>query len=217
MIKVINYTHEPLSLMGEVASFCWNSKPSKDIAIKCIKSNHGRVLEFSDVIVSIEGYSARMIRELFRHQVGTSFLQESTRYVDCSHFNYYYPNGMKQNDESYNIYERCMKDIQNAYQDLVELKIIPKEDIANILPLGMMTKVVYKINLRAILHLFELRTCTRACVEFRSFMEELRIVLSNLDDDWKYIIDNFAKIKCEVHGYCSEEHSCGKVKNRIKE
>jgi hypothetical protein len=27
MIKVISYTHDPLSLMGEVASFCWNSTP----------------------------------------------------------------------------------------------------------------------------------------------------------------------------------------------
>jgi thymidylate synthase (FAD) len=212
MIKVISYTHEPLSLMGEVASFCWNSKPSKDIAIKCIKSNHGRVLEFSDVIISIEGYSARMVRELFRHVIGTSFLQESTRYVNCEDFQYYIPESLNKNVDCNRIYQDTMLALKDAYSTLVKSGI-PKEDIANILPFGMMTKVVYKINLRALLHLFELRTCTRAYVEFRDFMKELRESLSDLDDEWRYIIDNFAKTKCEVHGYCSEEHSCDKFKN----
>lgn len=214
MIKVINYTHEPLSLMGEAAAICWNSKPSKDIGIRCLKSNHGRVLEYPDVIISIEGYSTRMVRELFRHVIGTSFLQESTRYVDCKNFNYYTPNSIKQNEDAYNAYAEIMDNISDFYKCLEDQKI-SKEDIANILPLGMMTKVVYKINLRALLHLFELRTCTRAYQEFRDFMEELRTVLLNLDDDWKYIIDNFAKTKCEINGYCREEKSCGKFKKEI--
>jgi thymidylate synthase (FAD) len=209
MIKVISYTHEPLSLMGEVASFCWNSKPSKEIAIKCIKSNHGRVLEFPDVLISIEGYSARMVRELFRHVIGTTFLQESTRYVNCKNFDYYTPNSIKQNEDAYNAYADIMENISDFYECLENQKI-SKEDIANILPLGMMTKVVYKINLRALSHLFELRTCTRAYVEFRDFMEELRVVLSSLDDDWKYIIDNFAKTKCEITKSCIEDKSCGR-------
>ena len=53
MIKIIKATEKPLSLMGEVASFCWNSKPSKEIGIKCLKSNHGRVAEYPDVIIAI--------------------------------------------------------------------------------------------------------------------------------------------------------------------
>ena len=44
-----------------------------------------------------------------------------------------------------------MGNIQNAYKQLEDLKI-PKEDIANILPLGMESKMVLKINARAILN-----------------------------------------------------------------
>jgi len=51
-----------------------------------------------------------------------------------------------------------MKTIQNAYKQLEELNI-PKEDIANILPLGMESKMVLKINARAILHMAEVRLC----------------------------------------------------------
>lgn len=212
MIKVIKHTQNPLDLMGEVASFCWNSKPSKDIAIKCLKSDHGRVLEFPDVIVSIEGYSARMIRELFRHVVGTSFLQSSTRYVDYGKFDVYTPDSIKNNTEgALQFYNDALDEIADNYKRLQRLGI-PKEDIANLLPLGMITKVIYKINLRAILHLFELRTCTRAYKEFRDFMEEFRSALSGLDDDWKYIMDNYAKTKCEIIGYCKEEKPCNKFK-----
>jgi thymidylate synthase (FAD) len=64
MIKVLNYTKNPLSLMGECASSCWNSNPSPQIGIDCIESGHGRVLEFADVVVEIDGYSARCVREI---------------------------------------------------------------------------------------------------------------------------------------------------------
>ena len=64
MIRVLNYTKNPLTLMGECASYCWNSKPSAKIGADCIESDHGRVLEYADVTVEISGYSARCIREI---------------------------------------------------------------------------------------------------------------------------------------------------------
>jgi len=42
LIKVMRYSPNPLSLMGEVASTCWNSTPSPQIGIDCIEANHGR-------------------------------------------------------------------------------------------------------------------------------------------------------------------------------
>lgn len=209
MIKIIDYTKEPLSRIGEVASFCWGSSPSKDIGKKCLASNHGRTFEFVDVTISIEGYSARMIRELFRHVIGTSFLQESTRYVNCKEFDFYIPTSIKAIPEAETVYDSTMAMIQHAYKSLQEYGI-PKEDIANILPLGMTSKVVYKINLRAILHMFEIRTCSRAYHEYRDFMKELKEALSSLDGDWKFIIDTYAKTKCEMTGYCKEDKSCGR-------
>jgi len=209
MIKVISFTKEPLTLMGEVASICWNSKPSKTIAKKCMESHHDRVLEFTDVILEIDQYSARMIRELYTHLIGVSRLQESTRYVEYGEFEFYTPDSVLQDPKALEVYNRVMKFISLNYKLLHE-QGIPKEDIANILPLGMFTKIAFKINLRAILHMFELRTCTRTYKEYRNFMEELRTVLSSLDDDWKFIIDNYAKTKCDISGFCSETKSCGR-------
>jgi len=204
MIKIIRASEKPLTLMGEVASFCWNSNPSKEIGIKCLKSNHGRVAEYPDVTISIEEYSARMIRELYTHIIGTSRLQESTRYVNYKDFQFYIPDDAKDHETYFETFDYISK----QYKKLLE-EGVSKEDAANILPLGMFTKIVLKINLRAILYLFELRTCMRVYEEFREFMVELQKVLENIDDEWKYIVDNFAITKCVKHGYCSEEKSCG--------
>jgi len=64
LIKIINFTPNPLSLMGVAASECWNSKPSSQIGIDCIESGHGRVLEYPEVTFVTDGYSARVIREI---------------------------------------------------------------------------------------------------------------------------------------------------------
>lgn len=214
MIKVIDYTENPISHMGKIAGICWGSDTSSsDKNLKrgmdCIKANHGRVFEYSDITIEIDKYSARMIRELYTSIIGVSRLQESTRYVNCSDFDYYTPNSIKNNDSALALYENLMEIIGLNYNQLETLGI-PKEDIANILPLGMHTKVVLKINLRALINLYEVRECSRVYKEYRDFMKELKEVLSKLDLDWKWLCENEFKCSCEKTGICRELKSCGR-------
>ena len=208
MIEVMEWTREPLMVMGRSAAYCWGSTPSADIARKCLKANHGRVLEYAHVTLGISYYSARVMRELYTHSVGVSKLQESTRYVDSNGFTYYTPKSVCSKAPAKELYDNIMERIGLAYRELRDAGVT-KEDAANILPLGMHTKVVVCLNVRAILHLFEIRTCSRAYHEFRDFMDELRVVLRELDDQWRELIDNYAKTKCDILGYCNEESSCG--------
>jgi len=208
LIRILSYTKNPLSLMGEVASCCWNSNPSPKIGIDCIESGHGRVLEYADVTVEISGYSARCIREIYTAMIGVSKLQASTRYINYGEFNYIIPDSIKNNKKALDVYNYLMTYISHSYKALQDLNI-PKEDIANILPLGMESKMVLKINARAILHMAELRLCNRAYWEFRNFMKELLGVLSKLDDEWAKIV-SYAKPKCEVYGKCTEKNPCSK-------
>lgn len=213
MIKVISYTEKPLTLMGDVASICWNSNPSPQIGIDCIESNHGRILEYIDVIVEMDEYSARCIRELYTHIVGTTRVQQSTRYVDMNNFKYYTPNSIKNNPEALEVYNNSMQTVAKTYNKLQNLGI-PREDCANVLPLGSHTKIVLKINGRAILHMAEIRTCNRALKEYRDLMKEFLSIISALDDEWGKII-SYAKPKCEILGYCPEKNSCGKYPQKI--
>jgi len=221
MMKVINYTKNPISYMGEVAGICWGSDTSSvDKNLKrgfdCINANHGRVMEYPDVTLVIDEYSARVIREVYTSIIGVTRLQESTRYVNCSDFKYYIPDSIVNNDKALKIYDDLMDIIGDSYDKLIELGI-PKEDTANVLPLASHTKIVYKINLRALINLNEVRECSRVYKEYRNLMRELNVILSKLDNEWLWLSENAFKCSCEKTGICRETKSCGRYKLYVKE
>ena len=209
MIKVLNATKNPIQFIGKVAGCCYGSKDEPQAnykrGLKCIKDGHGRAMEFVDVTLEIDEVSARMIRELGRHVIGTSYLQASTRYITYDNFDYYTPKNLK-DDKEYHI---TMQNILASYQSLVE-KGVPKEDVANLLPLGMNTKIVLKINYRALLHMAEVRMCERAYIEFRDFMKELIKTISEVDEEWAELM-TFMKPKCKT---CTEKENCPRLKTK---
>ena len=212
MIKVLDYTRKPLTLIGTCAKECWDSNPKNlaKVAEECIASQHGRVEEFGDITIVIDGYSARAIRELYTHIIGTTRLQSSTRYINYNNLDYFTPPSVNKSDRAIREYDDVMSSIKEGYYELEQLGV-PKEDIANILPLGMISKMVLKINIRALIHLAEMRLCARAYHEIRALVNEILEVVKELDDEWATII-NLCKPRCEVHGYCPEKFSCGRVK-----
>ena len=220
MIQIFETTDKfPLQKIGKMAGVCWNS-PIDDIeknikrAKDCIKSGHGRVLEYVDIELCISAYSARAIREYYTHiGGGPTRLQESTRYVNCAAFEYFTPNSIKNKSEATLAYKQCMEQIQKSYTTLTELGI-PKEDVANILPLGMMTKVVDKRNLRNMINLMNQRLCTRAYSEIRTLANEIKTELSNYSEEWKWIAENLFVPKCDVTGFCTETKCCGRKPRR---
>ena len=145
----------------------------------------------------------------------TSRLQASTRYIDCSEFNFYTPSSIKSDRNADLVYNTIMDNIKDTYTTLIDLGI-KKEDVANILPLGMSTKIVLKINVRALLHMFELRSCTRAYIEYRQLMNDMKKQLSSLDTEWETLCKKYFKPKCIRLGYCNERYSCGMMPKKEK-
>lgn len=216
MITILDTTTKnPITLMGERAGVCWNgdvSDPQKNYerGLACIKSGHGRVMEYVNVETIIEGYSARVIREWYTHIGGApTRLQESTRYVDCDNFKYVIPPTIKKDFSREACYVSTMSMLKQIYIKLIE-DGVPKEDAAMILPLGMTTKIVDKRNLRNLVDMSRQRMCNRAYLEYRQLFGELRRALRNYSDEWKTIIDMLFYPKCEELGYCPEKKSCGR-------
>ena len=208
-------TKNPITIIGEQAGICWGSditdnKKNYQRGIECLNSKHGRTFEFPDVYAIIEGYSARVIREWYTHIGGSpTRLQESTRYVDCNNFDYVIPKSIKGKEGAEFVYRNMMDNIKKSLKILEHMKI-PREDIAMGLPLGMTTKIVDKRNLRNILDMSRQRMCNRAYWEYRELFKDYCGALSNYSKEWKYLIDNYFKPKCEEYGYCEEKFSCGK-------
>lgn len=220
MVTVQEYTvKNPITLIGYEAGICYNSDISDDIknykrGIDCIKSEHGRTLEFPQVYLTIDGYSARCIRELYTHIGGMpTRLQESTRYITYDDFNYFIPQKIKSNEVALYKYMEIMDNITRTYEELLNLGIA-KEDAANILPLGMNSKIVIRTNLRHLIDMMSTRQCNRAYIEIRNLMREIKLALREYSDEWKELVDNYMPCKCDENKYCKEKKSCGKYPRR---
>ena len=209
MIQVLqNTTSLPISTIGHNAGVCYNSDiTNNDLnykrGLRCIKENHGEMIEFPIVSFIADGYSARVVRELFRHR-HTTKAQSSTRYVNYDNFSYYTPKNIADNEKALKLYKHTMDKIKCAYVDLIEIGI-PKEDVANLLPLGMCSKIVFQCNLRELIHICNLRLCSRAYVEARKLCKDLIEELRTVDSEWKDICDTFLKPRCKT---CTEKENC---------
>jgi len=201
----------PLKKIGVMAGVCWGSDSSDDQknidrAKSCISSGHGRVMEFVDVEMVLSGWSARAIRELYTHIGGSpTRLQESTRYVDCAKFEYYTPS---MSSEAEKVYNDFMSGVKESYKKLLELGV-SKEDAANVLPLGMHTKVVMKCNLRMLENFMNQRLCSRAYKEMRQLARTIRSELSKQGPEWSWICETLFVPKCAKIGKCPEKKGCG--------
>lgn len=211
-------TDEPISLIGEMAGICYGADTEDEEknyqrGLDCIKSDHGRTLEFVQVYLIVSEHSARVIREFERHIGGApTFLQESTRYIDYENFKYITPPSIEKNQEALEVYNDLMRHTSNTASRLKELGI-PKEDIGMVYPLAMETKIVHRTNLRNLIDMSRVRECSRAYWEFRDLFEEFKTSIAIYSDQWNYLV-NELKIfhpKCEEYGYCNEKKSCGRM------
>jgi thymidylate synthase (FAD) len=217
-------TRNPISLIGERAGVCWGANIT-DAAknykrgMDCIESGHGRTLEFVNVEMVLDGYSARVMREWYTHIGGApTRLQASTRDIDYGEFEYVTPPSIAKDTAVKALYDATMAviadtirklELMNHVNEVAELGF-PREDTAMLLPLGMTTRVVDKRNLRNLIDMSRQRMCNRAYWEFRNLFRDICIALTNYSEEWGKIVNTQFHAKCDVLGYCPEKHGCGK-------
>ena len=213
-------TTKPITLIGQMAGVCYGADTSDEAknykrGWDCIESGHGRTEEFPDIYMILDGYSARVIREWYTH-IGClpTRLQESTRYVDYGDFGYITPPSIEDNKDAIEVYQTTMRAIANAEKFLVDELNIPREDAANLLPIGMITRIVDKRNLRNLIDMSRQRECERAYWEYRRLFSDLKLALYTYSEEWSRLVSKTMHPKCVEYGYCPEKHGCGKYPGR---
>ena len=213
-------TKNPITMIGFEAGVCWGAdvtdqEKNYKRGLNCLRSEHGRTFEFPDVYMTLDGYSARVIREWYTHIGGSpTRLQASTRYIDYEHgFDYVTPPSIAANGEAKAVYEDMMAHIRLGLEKLDELGV-PREDSALGLPLGMTTKIVCKHNLRNLIDMSHQRMCTRAYHEYRRLFADVCKALSEYSGEWAYLVEHYFVPKCEYMGFCKEAKSCGRKPKR---
>ena len=208
-------TKNPITLIGQRAGVCWGADTSDPLKNKqrgwdCIYSGHGRTLEFVNIEMILDGYSARVIREWYTHIGGApTRLQASTRYINYEEFGYIMPPSIAAVEDAGEKYQEVMREIGHSINVLTDMGI-PREDAAMLLPLGMTTRVVDKRNLRNLIDMSRQRMCNRAYWEFRELFDDIYKALWHYSEEWADICESQFFPKCELLERCPEKHGCGR-------
>ena len=211
-------TKNPITLMGARAGCCWNANITDDEknykrGLDCIKSGHGRVMEYVNVEMIIDGYSAKVLREYYTHIGGSpSRLQASTRYINYSKgdgFAYVTPKSIEKN-EAKTAWDAWMHTLNDAIKTLIAEYNVPVEDATMLLPLAYSSKMVDKRNLRNLVDMSRQRMCNRAYWEYRELFNDICNALREYSEEWDTLIDMTCKPKCEKTGFCTEKKTCGR-------
>ena len=196
--------------------------------------SHNSPLEHASFSFAVEGVSRALSHQLVRHRIA-SYSQQSQRYVRLEDFEYITPPAIKENKKAREIYDKIMQLDKKAYEDLCSILIDQKaaplikagmeeqdarkkvekealEDARYIFPNACETKLVFTMNVRSLLHFFELRTCNRAQWEIRHMAELMLIELKRVSP----ILFKKAGPSC-LNGPCPEgKMTCGKI-NEVRE
>ena len=167
-----------------------------------LKTGHASPLEQVWFEFGISGVSRAFSHQFVRHRVGISFEQQSQRYVTYKEgeFPYTVPETVRKagmQDRMDELFDR----VGELYEEMVAAGV-PAEDARFLLPNATNTNFKITVNFQSLLHICDLRLCTRAQWEFRKVAALMRSEVNKVAPE----IGRYLQPKCgELRlGYCDE-------------
>jgi thymidylate synthase (FAD) len=132
-----------------------------------ITSGHLSALEHASYTFAIDGVSRALTHQLVRHRLA-SYNQQSQRYVRYDgEPTFIEPPAVAADAAAHELFAEATQAAFDAYKRLLDAGVAA-EDARYLLPNAMETKIVVTMNVRELLHFFELRCCKRAQWEIRA-------------------------------------------------
>ena len=176
---------------------------------RVISSGHYSTIEHIQVTFAISNVSRACTHQLVRHR-HMSFSQKSQRYVkEKGQFDYIIPPTIDRDDSIKAKFVSFMDKISEQYQEFIDAGI-PAEDARFVLPNAAASSIVASLNLREMIHLANLRLCTRAQYEIRTMVKMMCDELVK-QESW---LKPYLVPKCVRLGFCDEDKSCGRMKTK---
>lgn len=229
-VRILKYTPAPEELIAMGAKLCYSAtdmdkleagilaKEQGKFIEKLMDKEHLSPLEHACFTFAIEGVSRSLLAQITRHRIA-SFSVQSQRYVtehsqknEGKTFDYIVPPSIEALGKEYvDKFEKQMETIQGWYDEWCDLVSVDghkgQEDARFVLPNAAETKMIVTMNVRELLHFFELRCCTRAQWEIRELATEMLKLVKKIAPN----VFKKAGPSC-VRGGCSEgEMTCGKA------
>lgn len=218
-VILLTHTPEPEKIVAAAAKLCYSQKADIQTLMdgldteatnkfieKLMAMHHESPLEHVSFTFAIEGISRALLAQITRHRIA-SFSVRSQRYCSEEDFDSIIPDPIYQDPKKRAVFRSAMADIKIAYNELQDLGS-KNEDARSVLPNACATRMIVTMNLRELLHFFNLRCCVRAQTEIRELANRMLILCKEVSP----VLFTHAGAYCEALGYCPEGNmSCGRA------
>jgi thymidylate synthase (FAD) len=177
-VRLLYNTPEPERAVAAAARLCYapvgaaellehmSDEAVRKVLKTIITSGHTSALEHASYTFAIDGVSRAMTHQLVRHRLA-SYNQQSQRYVTyVDEPVFVVPPQVEADPPRRDAFLATCRAAFDAYRSLLDSGVAA-EDARYLLPNAMETKIVVTMNVRELLHFFELRCCKRAQWEIR--------------------------------------------------
>jgi thymidylate synthase (FAD) len=175
-----------------------------DFIARRLETGHASPLEQVWFEFGISGVTRAFSHQFVRHRMGISFEQQSQRYVTFKggEFPYTVPDSVREaglEDDLNQEFDR----LASLYDRMVQAGV-PAEDARFVLPNATNTNFKITVNFAELLHIADLRLCTRAQWEFRKVVAMMRAELMRRFPE----LARYLQPKCgeRRQGYCDEPY-----------
>lgn len=177
-VELLYHTPDPERAIATAARLCYapvgaselmETMPEsrvRSVLSTIMGSGHFSTLEHASYTFAADGVSRALTHQLVRHRIA-SFNQQSQRYVKFKDgVPVVKPPTVADDPAASAAFDEAVRATVEGYQKLLELGV-PAEDARYLLPNAAETKIVITMNVRELLHFFQLRCCNRAQWEIR--------------------------------------------------
>jgi len=177
-VRLLSHTPDPERFVAVAARLCYapvgaaelmehmGDEAVRKVLVTIMESGHFSALEHASYTFAIDGVSRALTHQLVRHRLA-SYNQQSQRYVSYAEEPVFIvPPDIGSDAEQREAFLGACGGAFAAYRRMLGAGVSP-EDARYLLPNAMETKIVVTMNIRELLHFFELRCCKRAQWEIR--------------------------------------------------
>jgi thymidylate synthase (FAD) len=196
----------PREVWADIAAGTVTQEKIAQFVDERLRTGHVSPLEQVVFWFGISGVSRSLSHQFVRHRIGISFEQQSQRYVRFTGKNeerleFVMPDSWKDLGRTEE-FEKLMEEITRVYREAVAAGI-PPEDARFVLPNAAPTNFQIMVNFAELLHIGDLRLCTRAQWEIRHMVSKMRAELMKKVPE----LAKYMQPKCGEKrlGYCDED------------
>lgn len=195
---------------GEFAAICYNTPKEKAevVGMHCLKSGHFSGSRHLHFVFELENIPRSAVDQLVRHNIGFVTNVQSLRYCNKDGKVSIYaapelldnPYMMMTIQDQENIVNAQYNYIQSHLEDS-NIKGEKANEIARtILPIGISTSCNIAVNIECLIHLANVRLCTRAELPIRTIVKQMVDQVVEVEPRYKPLLVR----QCKKLGYCPE-------------